>query len=51
MVNIPDAPWIRDAERNGYPLEDYYEDEDFEEYKNDDFCPLLMPWLTDNERR
>lgn len=32
MMQIPDAPWIREAERNGYPVGDDWdweaEDED-----------------------
>ena len=50
MFQIPDAPWVRDAEINGYPLEDYYED-GYEEDDYDDFCPMLMPWQRRVERR
>lgn len=28
MIQIPDAPWIRDAEINGYPVGDDYDDEE-----------------------
>lgn len=28
MIQIPDAPWIRDAEINGYPVGDYDDEED-----------------------
>ena len=45
MIQIPDAPYIREAELNGFPLEDYEDDYDYD----DDFCPLFMPWLS--ERR
>lgn len=31
MYQIPDAPWIRDAERNGYPVGEDYEEDDDEE--------------------
>lgn len=34
MIQIPDAPWIRDAEINGYPVgaayDEYEEDEEEE---------------------
>lgn len=49
MFQIPDAPWVRDAEKNGYPLEDY--EDDYEEDDYDDFCPMLMPWQRRVERR
>ena len=28
MINIPDAPWIRDAEYYGYPVGADYDDEE-----------------------
>lgn len=32
MLQIPDAPWIRDAEINGYPVgADYDEEEEYED--------------------
>lgn len=31
MTQIPDAPWIRDAERNGYPSGPEYDDIEEEE--------------------
>ena len=40
MLQIPDAPWVRDAERNGYPVGDEYEDDD-------DDWPLKVPCCTD----
>lgn len=30
MIQIPDAPWIRDAEINGYPVGGDYDDEEDE---------------------
>lgn len=30
MIQIPDAPWIRDAERNGYPVGPDMDEEDDE---------------------
>ena len=40
MIQIPDAPWIREAECNGYPVgEDYEED--------DDDWPFKVPCCTD----
>ena len=35
MMQIPDAPWIRDAETNGYPVGNGYIDD--EEDEDDDF--------------
>lgn len=42
MILIPDAPWIRDAELNGYPVGDDIDDNDIEIF---DFCPRLPSWL------
>lgn len=28
MKQIPDAPWIREAEQNGYPVGGSYDEED-----------------------
>lgn len=35
MVQIPDAPWIREAEINGYTVSDRYDWEDEEEEDDD----------------
>lgn len=40
MTQIADAPWIRDAEANGYPVG---EDEDTELNIGD--CPAMPSWL------
>lgn len=34
MLLIPDAPWIRDAEINGYPVGDDEEDDDADEWSD-----------------
>lgn len=31
MMQIPDAPWIRDAETNGYPVGNGYIDDEEDE--------------------
>lgn len=36
MFQIPDAPWIRDAETNGYPVGNGYVDDEGDD-EDDDF--------------
>ena len=31
MIQLPDAPWIRDAEINGYPVGGHIDDDEEEE--------------------
>lgn len=39
MRQIPDAPWIREAQVNGYPVAD----DDDEELETGD-CPMMPEW-------
>lgn len=36
MISLPDAPWIQDAHRNGYPVSDRYDWEDEDEESEED---------------
>lgn len=38
MMNIPDAPWIRDAEINGYPVGRDTGDPSIGD------CPMMFAW-------
>lgn len=45
MIQIPDAPWIRDAERNGYPCGS----DDAEEETDNGVYAILYPELYRDE--
>ena len=36
MLQLPDAPWIREAETNGYPVGDGYVDDEYEAEDDDE---------------
>lgn len=43
MMQIPDAPWIRDAEINGYPVGEDTDDNNIGD------CPMMPSWLWGEE--
>lgn len=40
MKQLPDAPWIRDAEISGYPV-----GEDADDVLDCGSCPMMPDWL------